>query len=275
MLKIHDKIGSGTFSEIYQVTYSLPTEKAVLGHVYAVKLMSTTYSGLLENELSILRKLPAHTNIIKYIDDYANVFAKGRFWNAIVFEYVERGDLFSIISRHGKLHENVARIYYNQIVDALRATHAMHIFHRDLKLENILVDATDRILICDWGLAIHAPSGTSNSAYRVGTVANMSPEMLCPKTTYRLDAADRWASNCVLFTCVMGHPPFIKAHPTDWHYSSLLKNATQFWKSIHKYDEDKQTPVNISDSLYAMLTHAFQSNPQTEVAYEWMDSVSE
>mmetsp|Transcript_25822 Transcript_25822/g.25366 ORF Transcript_25822/g.25366 Transcript_25822/m.25366 type:complete len:106 (-) Transcript_25822:136-453(-) len=68
-------------------------------------------------------------------------------------EYVPGGDLYSLIERNGRLSENEARVYFQQIVSAISYCHDHKVAHRDIKPENILLDEESSLKIGDFGLS--------------------------------------------------------------------------------------------------------------------------
>lgn len=252
---VHEKIGTGTFSEIYRITF-LEGDTAS----FALKLLSPHQSHLADNEMDALKHLPSHPNIVKCVDRYNRIQVLHRIWDAIVLEYASSGDLYSLISNKGKLSEETARRYYKQIRSALAASHSVHVYHRDIKLENILIGRDENILICDWGLASVNPTGVDHTTTLAGTVPYMDPDMFAQNNTYSLKRADLWAALCAFFICVVGHPPFTKAHFSDYHYSKMLTKPEIFWRSIGKYNLGKKKYENISFELVEFFTKSFQRN---------------
>lgn len=87
-------------------------------------------------------------------------------------EYVNGGELFEILKNFGKLTENVAYHYFIQVVSALEYCHSNLVAHRDIKLENILVQKEGRVKLADFGLSnflkdgkfLKTPCGSPNYA---------------------------------------------------------------------------------------------------------------
>lgn len=71
----------------------------------------------------------------------------------IVSEHCPHGDLFDALTRQGRFSESVTRIWFKQLMSAIEYCHQLGIIHRDLKLENILLDENDNVKICDFGFA--------------------------------------------------------------------------------------------------------------------------
>lgn len=104
----------------------------------------------LKEEIAILMKID-HPNIIKLydvIEDEGSIM--------LAMEYIPGGSLKDYLKRKSnrKISEQETRKYFGQIVDALRYLHGRHIYHRDLKLENILMDYKKDIKIIDFGYSI-------------------------------------------------------------------------------------------------------------------------
>jgi serine/threonine protein kinase len=69
----------------------------------------------------------------------------------VVTEYCANGELFDVLTREGRLSEPRARRWFGQLVDAIKYCHSHRVVHRDLKLENILLDAQWNVKLCDFG----------------------------------------------------------------------------------------------------------------------------
>ena len=89
-----------------------------------------------------------HRNIIKLyevLDSTSDIF--------MVMEYISKGELFDLINQKGKLPEQEARFFFNQIIEGVEYCHQHLVAHRDLKPENILIDEGNTVKIADFGLS--------------------------------------------------------------------------------------------------------------------------
>lgn len=112
---------------------------------------------MLENEIRMHREL-AHRNVISildadtsatYEDDERNSFQVGY----IVTEYAAAGDLITNLMKNGGLSVPVVKHYGKQLIEGISHMHQEGIAHRDLKLENVLLDANYELKIADFGLS--------------------------------------------------------------------------------------------------------------------------
>lgn len=128
----------------------------------------------------------------------------------LVMEYVDGGDLHSMLASRGKLSEQEARELFCSLVVCLDYCHRQGIYHRDLKLENILITSSGQLKICDFGLAsVRALQQNDNDLCRtiVGTEDFSPPEVL-KNVPYMGDKADMWSAGILLFTMLAGYCPF-------------------------------------------------------------------
>nr|CDS32435.1 phosphorylase kinase gamma subunit [Hymenolepis microstoma] len=157
-------------------------------------------------EVSILRKVAGHPNIIKLQDVFeedAYVF--------LVFELCKGGELFDYLTKMVTLSEKRTRLIMRQMVDALNYIHSKGIVHRDLKPENILMDSDMNIKITDFGLAVFT-TDTAELQETRGTPGYLAPEVLrCGyyegQPPYG-QPVDVWACGVIMYTLLVGFPPF-------------------------------------------------------------------
>ncbi|KAG6898018.1 hypothetical protein C0992_007014 [Termitomyces sp. T32_za158] len=116
-----------------------------------------------------------------------------------VLDLLPNGDLRALIVRYGSLSLACTRYYIAQLTDALAFIHSKGVMHRDVKPENLLLDARFRLALADFGTAKVLPADDSprRSHTFVGTPQYYSPELL--STSYTCPASDLWALGCVLF----------------------------------------------------------------------------
>uniref|UniRef100_A0A7S1YQ24 Protein kinase domain-containing protein n=2 Tax=Ditylum brightwellii TaxID=49249 RepID=A0A7S1YQ24_9STRA len=134
------------------------------------------------------------------------------------------GELFGFVDRDGRFSEPVARFWFRQLINGLCHLQRMGVCHRDLSLENILIDQYTKSLIIDLGMCLRVPFGDDDGNIMDvsgGTLRRlMSPQGQCGKPNYispevlqnteSFDgfAIDVWAAGIILFIMLVGLPPF-------------------------------------------------------------------
>jgi 5'-AMP-activated protein kinase catalytic alpha subunit len=101
----------------------------------------------------------------------------------IVMEYVPGGDLLGFVRKRTKLNENTARFIFRQIIESIQYIHSQNIVHRDIKLDNILIDLSNNIKICDFGVGRECKKGEIIKD-QCGTPAYIAPEILRNNVEY-------------------------------------------------------------------------------------------
>ncbi|KAI8074782.1 kinase-like domain-containing protein [Gongronella butleri] len=121
----------------------------------------------------------------------------------MVMDYVPGGELFSVLRRSKRFPDHVAKFYASEVTLALEYLHEKDIVYRDLKPENLLLDAHGHIKITDFGFAKLVPEVTWTLC---GTPDYLAPEIIQSKG-YGL-AVDWWSLGILIFEMLAGHPPF-------------------------------------------------------------------
>jgi 5'-AMP-activated protein kinase, catalytic alpha subunit len=123
-----------------------------------------------------------------------------------VIELCAGGDLLNYVRRRRRLKEDVAKAIFKQIIEGLSYCHSKQILHRDIKLDNILLDSKGEVKICDFGISKVVKKGEIMTE-QCGTPAYIAPEFLRDKG-YTGFAADIWSAGVVLYAMLYGTVPF-------------------------------------------------------------------
>lgn len=187
---------------------------------------------------------------------------------AIVMEYASGGELFEFVKRSGRLSEDAARFFFQQLISGVDYCHRQGVFHRDLKLENTLIDrqpqSAPRLKICDFGYSKHAVNDSQPKSVK-GTVAYLAPEVvLCNfnKAKYDGRQSDIWSCGVMLFLMLVGAYPFQDG-----------TNPAMFSKTVRKIvTADYVIPegVDLSSDGKNLIASIFLVNPNQRINLEQM-----
>ncbi|XP_077244868.1 serine/threonine-protein kinase SAPK3-like [Tasmannia lanceolata] len=176
---------------------------------------------------------------------------------AIVLEYAAGGELFEKICSAGRFSEDEARFFFQQLISGVSYCHSMEICHRDLKLENTLLDgsATPRLKICDFGYSKSALLHSQPKS-TVGTPAYIAPEVLSRKE-YDGKIADVWSCGVTLYVMLVGGYPF--EDPEDpRNFRKTIGRIMNVQYSIPDY-------VRVSADCRHLLSRIFVANPSKRI----------
>ncbi|XP_029457400.1 NUAK family SNF1-like kinase 1 isoform X2 [Rhinatrema bivittatum] len=154
----------------------------------------------IRREIEIMSSL-SHPHIISIYEVFEN---KDKI--VIIMEYASKGELYDYISERRRLSERETRHFFRQIVSAVHHCHKSGVVHRDLKLENILLDENCNIKIADFGLSNLYQKDKFLQTF-CGSPLYASPEIVNGRP-YRGPEVDSWALGVLLYTLVYGTMPF-------------------------------------------------------------------
>ena len=150
-------------------------------------------------------------------------------------EYICAGDLLTYIKKRSKLTEPVAKFIFKQIILGIKYIHDKSIIHRDIKLDNILLDLDNNIKICDFGVSRKINKGDIMFE-QCGTPAYIAPEILINKG-YEGFGVDIWSAGVVLYAMLSGTVPFKGNNLKELHNLIIVGDYKEI-KGISKEAED-------------------------------------
>ncbi len=209
---LQTRLGRGKFSEV-RLGLNKRTRERV-----AIKVLCKAGSSAarIETEVSVLRacRQLGNPNLIQLHDTFESPTEIH-----LVFELLPGGTLLELLQRRGGtgLPENIARTLVKQVLSGLRALHSIKVVHRDLKLDNVLLDANGKARIIDFGFAKRCDdaSPTRFASSPVGTPGFVAPEVF-GGGGYDF-AVDMWALGIVAFVLIYAVPPFTERSPPEFH----------------------------------------------------------
>lgn len=126
----------------------------------------------------------------------------------LILDYVAGGELFTHLYQREHFYENEVRIYIAEIILALEQLHKLGIIYRDIKLENILLDAEGHIVLTDFGLSKEFCGGESRAYSFCGTIEYMAPEVVRSGSQGHDIAVDWWSVGVLTYELLTGASPF-------------------------------------------------------------------
>ena len=139
-------LGQGNFAKVYYGRNLVTNESVAIKVIKKERLKKERLVKQIKREVSVMR-LVRDPNIVELKEVMAT---KGKIF--LVMEYVKGGELFAKVAK-GKLKEEVARKYFQQLISAVDFCHSRGVTHRDLKPENLLLDENEDLKVSDFGLS--------------------------------------------------------------------------------------------------------------------------
>lgn len=170
----------------------------------------------------------------------------------MIMEYVSGGELFDYIVKHGKLQENDARRFFQQIISGVDYCHRHMIVHRDLKPENLLLDHNMHVKIADFGLSNMMLDGEFLRT-SCGSPNYAAPEVISGKL-YAGPEVDIWSCGVILYALLCGTLPF-----DDEHVPTLFRKIKSGIFPIPEY---------LNKTVVSLLCQMLQVDPLKRATIE-------
>ncbi|XP_042489986.1 CBL-interacting serine/threonine-protein kinase 6-like [Macadamia integrifolia] len=241
-------LGHGTFAKVY-VAKNIQSGKSVAMKVVGKeKVIKVGMMEQVKREISVM-KMVKHPNIVELHEVMAS---KSKIYFAM--DLVRGGELFSKIAK-GRLKEDVARSYFQQLISAIDFCHSRGVYHRDLKPENLLLDDEGNLKVTDFGLSALSEHLKQDGLLHTtcGTPAYVAPEVI-GKNGYDGAKADLWSCGVILYVLIAGFLPFQE------------DNIVAMYNKIHR--GDFKCPPWFSTDARRLVTKLLDPNPNTRITID-------
>ena len=270
------KINSGSTANVYLVK-SIKSEEIYAAKVYKVE------SKYFYKEIEILKRLydiSGIAHLITYGETLTitdEILDEDEIQKYIIMDYIPNKDLFYYVKNSKGIDENKVKFLFYKILKAVEQCHNKGICHRDLKLENILLDDLNNPILCDFGFAdfIEGEDGSGNLNEFLGTNCYVSPEILS-YIPYNGIKCDIFSLGVVLFCLIFGNFAFSAAKKTNRHYKLIIrKKYKEYWEEVGKII-GKEKINNVSEEckrlIFKMLAYDPNERPSINdiLNNEWM-----
>ena len=237
-----EEIGSGAFGKVLLGRHILTEEKVAI-KVLDKSILNQTPEDyeLVMKEISIL-KLVKHKYIVQLyeiLQTAQHIF--------IIMEYCEGKEILDYILQKTKLTELESLKYFQQLINCLFYLHSQNIAHRDVKIDNMLLDSNKDLKLIDFGLSTKYTDDDLLDQ-PCGTVVYAAPEVLEGKEYHGM-LADVWSSGIVLYGMLAGYLPF-SDKDDEVNKKQVIKGQIKM-------------PEFLSDSVKDLLKHMLDVNPMT------------
>ncbi|GLD59330.1 serine/threonine-protein kinase MARK1 isoform X2 [Lates japonicus] len=242
-------IGKGNFAKVKLARHTLTGREVAIKIIDKTQLNPTSLQKLFR-EVSVMKIILPRLKLFEVIETRKTLY--------LVMEYASGGEVFDYLVAHGRMKEKEARDKFRQIVSAVEYCHQKRIVHRDLKAENLLLDADMNIKIADFGFSSEFTLGSKLDTF-CGSPPYAAPELFQGKK-YDGPEVDVWSLGVILYTLVSGSLPF-----DGQNLRQVMKDR---WMNVG-YDNDELKPFtepeqdfNDLERIELMGTMGF---PQEEV----------
>lgn len=239
-------IGEGSFAKVKFARNSETGEAVAVKILDKEMVLKHKMAEQIRREIATM-KLIKHPNVVRL---YEVMGSRTKIY--IVLEFATGGELFDKIVKHGRMSENEARKYFQQLINAVDYCHSRGVYHRDLKPENLLLDGYGNLKVSDFGLSALSQEVRDDGLFHTacGTPNYVAPEVLNDRG-YDGATADLWSCGVILFVLLAGYLPFDDANTMNLYKKILAAEFT--------------CPPWLSFGAMKLITRLLDPNPVTRI----------
>ncbi|GAA0182946.1 hypothetical protein Leryth_010329 [Lithospermum erythrorhizon] len=239
-------LGHGSFAKVYHAMHLQTGKSVAMKVVGKEKVIQVGMMEQIKREISIM-KMVKHPNIVNLHEVMAS---KTKIYFAM--DLIKGGELFSKVAK-GRLKEDAARKYFQQLISAIDFCHSRGVYHRDLKPENVLLDEEGNLKVTDFGLSAFSDHLRQDGLLHTtcGTPAYVAPEVIGNKG-YDGAKADIWSCGVILYVLLAGFLPFQD------------DNIMAMYNKIHR--GDFKCPPWFSSETRRLITKMLDPNPNSRIS---------
>mmetsp|Transcript_25980 Transcript_25980/g.25814 ORF Transcript_25980/g.25814 Transcript_25980/m.25814 type:complete len:731 (-) Transcript_25980:62-2254(-) len=223
------RLGRGSFGEVYLV------EKLPEGDQYAMKIL---HKRRIMGQ-NLVRYARTERDVLSYFAHPFIVSIKYAFQTPeklyMILEYCPGGDLGSVLKREKKLTEERAKLYLSEIILAIETLHQKDIIFRDLKPDNVVLDAEGHAMLTDFGLSKEGVTNNSSAKSFCGSVAYLAPEVL--RRQGHGKSVDWYLVGVLLYEMLCGIPPYFSSNK-DQMFKNIKSGPLRMPERFSKETKD-------------------------------------
>ncbi|KAI9806420.1 MAG: Chk1 protein kinase [Piccolia ochrophora] len=240
-------IGRGSYASIKKAI-PLDAPQPVFAVKFIHKAFAVRHGRISAKQINMEVSLHAHVGRHKNIIEYFTT-GEDSVWRWIAIEFAEGGDLFDKIEADVGVNEDIAHVYFKQLVSGVSFMHSKGVGHRDIKPENILLSSSGNLKLADFGLAtLFSYKGHQKTCTTMcGSPPYTAPEVIsCSRgatakhgvgtSGYDASHVDIWSCGVVLFVLLVGNTPWDEPTPSSWEFSEYVKNngrsTDELWEKL-------------------------------------------
>lgn len=239
-------LGKGAFGRVNLGLHRLTRRLIAIKAINMEFMKDESSKKKMSNEISILKML-RHPNVVKLLETFDTDKH-----HLIVMELCPGGDLLNYVRKRRKLNEKYAKFVFKQIMEGLAYLHDNGVVHRDIKLDNILLDGHGNIKIADFGVS-RKVIDNEILFEQCGTPAYIAPEIV-RELGYKGYPVDIWSAGVCLYAMLYGNVPFKANQMGD--LNKMILDATIEFKDT------------VSEEARDLMVRMLQKNPNKRLTAE-------